>query len=112
MMLQQFLHEVILFKIAQKVSNILGYFCKQIVSQKLSKIAQSGHNGSIGLWEPPPISEGKLSVERIDGLCPVHDHVSSSSVAANLWIRYTKLKWICNGGRIYWTEVIHKGRNV
>ena len=57
MMLQQFLHEVILFKIAQKVSNILGYFCKQIVSQKLSKIAQSGHNGSIGLWEPPPFQK-------------------------------------------------------
>ena len=37
------LHKVILFNIAQKVTNVLGYFCKQICYQELSKIAQSGH---------------------------------------------------------------------
>ena len=37
------LHKVVIFKIAQKVFSVLGYFCKQICCQELSKIAQSGH---------------------------------------------------------------------
>ena len=43
---QRELHKVIIFKIAHKISNVLGYFCKQICYPELSKIAQSGHNGS------------------------------------------------------------------
>ena len=41
--LQQFLHEVIFFKIALKSPILLGYFCKQICCQEVSKLAKSGH---------------------------------------------------------------------
>ena len=36
---QQFLRLLIFFKIAQKSTNFLGYFCKQICCQEVSKIA-------------------------------------------------------------------------
>ena len=48
---QQLLHKSIIFKIAQKVTNILGYFCKQNSCRELSKlsnIAQSGH--TVPIW--------------------------------------------------------------
>ena len=45
---QQFFHKVILFKIAQNIINVLGYFNKQICCQDLSKITQSGHTGANG----------------------------------------------------------------
>ena len=35
------------FKTAQTVNIHLGYFCKKICHQELSKIAQSGHTGAI-----------------------------------------------------------------
>ena len=36
---QQFFPEVIPFKIAQKVTNVLGYFCKQVCFQNFQKLA-------------------------------------------------------------------------
>ena len=39
------LHKLVFYKTAQKVIILLGYFCKQIWYQELSKIAQSGHTG-------------------------------------------------------------------
>ena len=42
----QFLHQIIYYKIAQKSTIFLGYFCEQISYQELSKIAQSGHTGT------------------------------------------------------------------
>ena len=41
---QQILQKEILVKVDQKVSNILGYFCKQFCYEELSKIAQFDHN--------------------------------------------------------------------
>ena len=40
-----FIHKLIYFKIARKTPIFLGYFCKQICWQELSKVAQSGHTG-------------------------------------------------------------------
>ena len=40
---RQLLHWLIFFKIAQKSSIFLGYFCKRIICRNLSKIAHSGH---------------------------------------------------------------------
>ena len=47
---QRFLHELIFFKIAQKSTIFLGYFCKQICCRELSKIAQSGHTVCCLKW--------------------------------------------------------------
>ena len=40
---QQFLHLSEVFKLAQKVTNNLGYFWKKFSHQELSKIAKFGH---------------------------------------------------------------------
>ena len=42
-------------KAGQKVSKHFGYFCKEICQQELSKIAQSGHTGSVDDIEPAKI---------------------------------------------------------
>ena len=46
-----FTRKVMLFKRAQKVTELLGYFWRKICSQELSKIVQSGHTG------PDPMSK-------------------------------------------------------
>ena len=38
------------FTFACNVAKYLGYFCKELCSQELSKIAQSGHTVARGPW--------------------------------------------------------------
>ena len=38
-----FTQKVIFFKVAQKVTTYVGYFCKKICLHELSELAQSGH---------------------------------------------------------------------
>ena len=46
-----FILKIMLFKIAQELSNIFGYICKKICCRDLAKIARSGHTGcSRGEW--------------------------------------------------------------
>ena len=60
---------------------ILGYFCKQLCCQELSKIAQSGHTEGIYLWSYPAVeqvNEGlnwakdQTEIKHYDWLKPSH----------------------------------------
>lgn len=63
---QQFLHELIFIKIPQYSKILLGYICKRIWCQKVSKIAQSGHSAHLltFLRDPDKTAPKMLSISR------------------------------------------------
>ena len=49
----RFCFNVMFFKIGQKLTKYLGYFCKKICHQEFSIITQSGHTGPLPLDGKP-----------------------------------------------------------